>query len=177
MPMTVEVINLTGTAPGSPNPVSSITMNREDTASGTTGIAVPGGTAATGFSWVKTLQLNITVTASLTMSTVRVGKLIAEVTTGTKLWHVTSHASYTQASSSPAATSDNNITAPTLNGATATAVPIITTNPASYTGLTEYNSTGVVGNMVEVSLGVDTTCTASGSSVAISTLRWTWTEA
>jgi hypothetical protein len=108
------------------------------------------------------------------MTNVKVGKVTTESVTGTKLWHVTSHASYTQATVSPTATGDNNSTAPTLNGASATAMPLI--GSASVYAAGAFSSTGRQGNIVEIVVGVDATNTTAGTAVSIPTLRWQWTE-
>lgn len=174
MAMSVQVDVLTGAGPTA-SPVTSVVMNREDTVSGTTPTPVPSSSPATNFSWVKSFQIEITVTDSLDMTDIRVGKVAAETVTGTKLWHVTANSAYTQATGSPTSTADNNTTAPTLNGDTATAVPLISDPPAVYEAGPE-SATGRVGNIVEVSLGVAANCVTTGTGVALPTLRWTWVE-
>ena len=176
MAMTTQIDELTGAGPTS-TAVSSGTMNREDTVSGTTPIPVPSATG-TNFSWIKTYIMEITATGGLTMTNIRVGKVAAEATAGTKLWHVTSHAigSYVQAAASPTPTGDNNITPPTLNGAASSEIQPITTPPSVYAA-GPFASTGQKGNLVEVSCGVDATCLITGVAVPLATLRWTWTEA
>jgi hypothetical protein len=89
---------------------------------------------------------------------------------------VTSHGSYTQATTNPANTADNNVTAPTLNGASATALELISLPPSQYAP-GPYDTTGRKGNIVEVSCGVDNTMASAGAGLATPTLRWKWTEA
>ncbi len=101
--------------------------------------------------------------------------MAAETTTGTKLWQSVAHSSYTQATAAPTATSDNNSTAPTINSATATAVQTIATPPSTYAA-GPFTTTGAHGNFVEVCLGIDSTNTTAGTSVATPTLEWSWTE-
>lgn len=172
MAMTVQIDLLTGSGPTFTS-VSSAKFNREDTQSGTTPIPTPTATG-TNFSYVKTFQVEITATGSLSMTNIKVGKVTSESITGTKLWHATSHSSYTQATTPPTATSDNNSTAPTLNGATATALPLI--GSASVYAAGAFSSNAKVGNMVEIVVGIDATNTTAGTAVSIPTLRWQWTE-
>ena len=176
MAMTVAIQLLTGAGPSSAD-VSAITMNREDTATGTTTIPIPSN-PGTNFSWVKSLIVNISATGGLSMTNIRVGLVSDEAQTGTKLWHYTGHAlaSYVQAVSAPGSTGDNNSTPPTINGASGVDVPLISSSPAPYAA-GPYAAPGQVGNLVEVVLGVDGTCTATGTAVQIGTLQWTWTEA
>lgn len=137
-------------------------------------IATPTSTG-TNFSFIKTFAIDITTTNSLTMTGVKFGKVANETTTGTKLWNTTEHSGYTQATAAPTATGDNNVTAPAINsGSSIAAVPLIS-------GATQYSAgphttTGRKGNMVEVTLGVDSTNTTAGTAVATPTLRWSWTE-
>ncbi len=175
MAMTVQIHNGVSTAPGTFTDVASGTakFNRVDTLTGTTPIPTPTSTG-TNFSYIKTFQIYISATGGLTMTSPKVEKVTSEGTTGTKLWHCTSHSSYTQATTYPSATGDNNVTAPTLNGASATAMPALGAGSA-YT-LTGGDSTGYKGYMVEVALGVDATNTTAGTTVSVPTLRWTWTE-
>lgn len=174
MAMTVQISNGTGASTGTWAAVTAVKWNTVDTASGTTPIATPTATG-TNFSFVKSFQIEITAVGGLSMTAVKVGKVAAETTTGTKLWHVTSHASYTQATASPTATGDNNVTAPTVNAASATALPLIGSASAYHAG--PENTTGRKGNIVEITLGVDATNTTAGTTVATPTLRWSWTEA
>lgn len=173
MAMTVQIDLATGAGP-SYAATTSVKWNRVDSEAGTTAIPTPLATG-TNFSYVKSFQIDITATGSLTMTDVKVGKTASETTTGTKLWHVTSHGSYTQATTSPTATGDNNTTAPTVNGASATALPLI--GSAGVYSAGPHSTTGRKGNFVEVCLGVDATNTTAGTSVATPTLRWQWTEA
>lgn len=179
MAMTTQIDILTGATP-TVTSVNSTTLvwNRVDTSTGTTVIPTPTATG-TNFSFVKTLQMEITATGGLAMTSILFGKVASETTTGTKLWHRTDHAvgSYTQATAAPTATGDNNVTAPALNGTNAavTAVPLITAPPSAYAA-GPFSSTARVGNLVEVALGVDFTNTTAGNTVATPTLRWSWTE-
>lgn len=173
MPMTVQIDIATGAGPSFAS-ASSVKWNQEDTASGTTAIPTPTATG-TNFSYVKSFQINITATGSLTMTNVKVGKVASETTTGTKLWHTTEHASYVQAAAAPGATGDNNATAPNINsGSAEAAMPLI--GSASVYSAGGHSTTGRKGNFVEVCLGVDATNTTAGGSVATPTLRWQWTE-
>lgn len=177
MAMTVAIQLLTGAGPASAD-VSSVTFNREDTAIGTTPIPLPTASPATNFSWIKSFVVNISATGGLTMTNIRVGKVASESQTGYKSWIVTSHAlgSYVQATTAPTATADNNVTAPTLNGAAAAALQLLTAPPAAYAA-GPFATTGQKGNLVEVSLGIDATALATGSAVTVATARWGWTEA
>lgn len=174
MPMTVVLDVLTGAGP-TVTPATSAVMNREDTVSGTTPIPTPSSTG-TNFSWVKSVQPEITATGGLTMTNIRVGKVTAESVTGLKLWHNTANAVYTQATGAPSATGDNNVTAPTINGDTGVAVPLITAPPAAYSA-GPHSTTGRKGNIVELVVGIDATCVTSGTGVATPTVRWIWVEA
>ena len=176
MAMVTRIDLLTGSGPTVTNAITSVEWSREDTQSGTTEIPTPVSTG-TNFSYIKTLQMEITTTNSLTMTNILFGKVAAETTTGTKLWRVTSHAvgSYTQATAAPGSTSDNNTTAPTMNGATGVALELISAPPSPYAA-GGFSSTGRVGNIVEVCLGFDATNTTAGTAVATPTLRFSWTE-
>ncbi len=173
--MTVSIQNLTGAGPTSTD-VSSVAFNREDTANGTTPIPIPSA-GATKFSWVKSFIVNISVTGGLSMASIRVGKTETEVYTGGKVWHVTSHAigAYVQATTNPSDTADNNVTAPTINGAAGAALGLITAPPAAYSA-GPHSTTGQKGNLVEMVLGIDGTCTTIGTGIRVTTARWTWTE-
>ena len=178
MAMVVSIHQLTGAGPAAAA-VTAVKWNRVDDASGTTAIPTPTATG-TNFSYVKSFQINIDTVNSLNMSDVKFGKVAAETTTGTKLWHRTDHAvgSYVQATAAPAATGDNNTTAPVIpaggNNTSVTAVPVI--GSASVYAAGPFNTTGGKGNLVEVCLGVDATNTTAGTSVATPTLRFQWTE-
>ncbi|MDE2096667.1 MAG: hypothetical protein KGL39_05415 [Patescibacteria group bacterium] len=174
MAMTVQIDEATGATPTWNTAVTSCVWNDEDTVSGTTTEIPTPTSTGTNFSFVKTFSIDITVTNSLTMTNVKVGKVANETTTGTKLWVVTSHTVYTQATASPTATSDNNVTAPTVNGATASAMSLIAS--ASVYAAGPYTTTGRVGNMVEITLGVDASNTTGGTAVATPVLRWSWVE-
>lgn|SRR5262249_17606052 len=173
MAMTVQIDIGIGATPTYTNGITSVKWNLEDTQSGTTAIPTPTSTG-TNFSFVKSMKIDIVTVASLNMTNVKIGKVAAETTTGTKLWHVTSHTTYVQATAAPTATGDNNVTAPTINGAASTALPLI--GSASVYGTGPFNTTGKQGNFVEVALGVDATNTTAGTTVATPTLRWQWTE-
>lgn len=116
------------------------------------------------------------------MTNVKVGKVAAESTTGTKLWHTMAHSSYTQATAAPTATGDNNVTAPGVNGATGNADPTVGVaampliGSAAVYGAGGYSTTGRKANLVEVTLGIDSSNTTAGASVSCPTLRWSWTE-
>lgn len=178
MAMTVTIDQATGAGP-SFAAVTAVKWNRVDDAVGTTVIPTPTATG-TNFSYVKTFQINITVTDSLNMTDVKVGKVAAETTTGTKLWHDTADAigSYVQATAAPAATGDNNTTAPAIpagsNNTGVIALPLIGSASVYHAG--PESTTGRKGNMVQITLGVDATNTTAGSAVATPTLRWQWTE-
>ena len=178
MAMTTVINELTGASPTYTS-VNSTTVvwNRADSTTGTTAIPAPTSTG-TNFSWVKTFQMEITVTGGLTMTNILVGKVTSEATTGTKLWRYTGHAvgAYVQASAPPTATGDNNTTAPTINGATGVAFELISAPPSAYAA-GGYSSVAKVGNIVEVVLGVDATNTTAGTAVSTPSLRWSWTEA
>lgn len=173
MAMVVAIKQNTGATP-TVTTVTAVVWSRVDDASGTTVIPTPTSTG-TNFSFIKSFQISITTVNSLSMSAVMVGKVAAETTTGTKLWRVTSHSSYTQATAAPTATSDNNSTAPTMNSASGVALELISAPPTAYAS-GPFTTTGVQGNQVEVCLGVDSTNTTAGSAVATPTLRWSWTE-
>lgn len=179
MAMTVVIRQGTGAGPSWAT-VTAVKWNRVDDASGTTVIPTPTATG-TNFSFVKSFMIDITATGSLTMTDVKIGKVAGESTTGTKLWHRTDHAegSYVQATAAPAATGDNNSTAPVIpaggNNTNVAAVPLI--GSASVYAAGPFNTTGRKGNLVEMCLGVDAQNTTAGSAVATPTLRWQWTEA
>lgn len=177
MAMGVQIDLLTGSGPTVVTNITSAKWNLEDTQNGTTPIPTPT-TTGTNFSFVKTMQIDITAVNSLSMSAVKVGKVAAETTTGTKLWHKTSNAAYTQATAAPASTGDNNTTAPAIphssSNSGVTAMPLISSASAYAAG--PFSSTGRQGNMVQMTAGVDSTNTTAGASVAMPTLRWQWTE-
>ena len=172
MAMTVVAEELTGTGPTS-TAVSSVTFNRVDSINGTTPIPVPS--VNTLFSWIKSFKINITVTGGLTMTNVLFGKRTNEAA-GLKYWHVTSHATYTQATATPAGTAGNNAVGPSMNGATGTLLPLITAPPSAYAA-GPYTTTGQHGNFVEVCVGVDPTVTQTGAAVALPNMVWQWSEA
>lgn len=178
MAMTVQIVQATGAGP-SFGSVTAVKWSRVDDAAGATPIPTPTATG-TNFSYVKSFLVEITAVGGLSMSDVKVGKVAAETTTGTKLWHRTDHAegSYVQATAAPAATGDNNVTAPVIpaggNNSAVAALPLI--GSASVYSAGPHSTTGRKGNLVEVALGVDATNTTAGSAVATPTLRWTWTE-
>lgn len=178
--MTVAIANATGAGPSWADiGATTAVWNRVDTLTGTTAIPTPT-TTGTNFSYVKSMAINITATGALTMTDAKIGKVAAETTTGTKLWHRTDHAeaAYVQATVAPAATADNNVTAPVIpaggNNTSVTAIPLI--GSASVYAAGPYNTTGRKGNLVEIALGVDATNTTAGPTVATPTLRWQWTE-
>lgn len=179
MAMVVEISQLTGAGP-SVAQVTSVRWSLDDSASGTTPVPTPTATG-TNFSYVKSFQIHITTTNSLTMTNVLFGKVAAEATAGTKLWYRSDHAvgSYVQATVGPASTGDNNTTAPVIpaggNNSTVAAVPLISAPPSTYAA-GPFTTTGDKGNLIEVTLGVDATNTTAGGSVGTPTLRWSWTE-
>jgi hypothetical protein len=177
MPMVVAIRNATGAGPSFAD-IGGTTAkyNRVDSLTGTTAIPTPTTANTTFFSFVKSHQINITTTNGLTMTNVKVEKVTSEATGGTKIWHYTGHAlgSYVQATAAPTATGDNNVTGPTINGATGIAMPALGAGATYAAG--PFNTTGGQGNLVELALGVDATCTTAGTTVSIPTLRWTWTE-
>lgn len=172
MAMTVEIDSATGATPIYSSALSAVTFGGSDVDVSTTAIVTPTSTG-TNFSFVKSFKINITATGSLSMTNAKVGKVALESVTGTKMWSVTSHSTYTQATAAPTATGDNNVTAPTINSATAAALPLITSASAYAAG--PFSTTGRVGNFVEIACGVDATNTSAGSQ-SICTLRWQWTE-
>ncbi len=178
MAMTVRIDQGTGGTPTWAQ-VTSVKWNRTDDAATASAIPTPTATG-TNFSFVKSMMIDITVTGGLTMTDVKVGKTGAESTTGTKLWHRTDHAegSYVQAAAAPAATGDNNTTAPVVpaggNNTNVIAVPLI--GSASIYSAGPHSTTGRKGNLVEMCLGVDATNITAGAAVATPTLRWIWVE-
>jgi len=170
--MVVEIDEATGATPTWTS-VTSCTFGGSDADDSTTAVATPTSTG-TNFSFVKTFSVNITTTNSLSMTNILFGKTAAESVTGTKFWQSVAHSSYTQATAAPTATSDNNVTAPTINSATATAVSLITAPPSTYAA-GPFSTTGRHGNMVEVAVGVDSTNSSAGSQ-SIGTFRFSWTE-
>ena len=174
MAMVTTIQQGTGVVTGTFADVTAVVWSRVDNASGTTVIPTPTATG-TNFSFIKSFKIQITTVNGLSMTNVLVGKVASEATTGTKLWRVTSHATYSQATAAPTATGDNNVTAPTMNGAAGTALELIAAPPSAYAA-GPYTSTGVQGNNVEICLGVDATNTTAGAAVATPTLRWSWTE-
>lgn len=175
MAMVTQIDEATGAGPTWGTGVTSCVWNTVDTNAGTTAIATPTSTG-TNFSFIKSFAMDIVTVNALSMTNLKFGKATSEATTGTKLWAVTSHAiaSYTQATVAPIATGDNNVTAPTINGASGAAVALI--GSAAVYGAGPFNTTGRQGNLVEVCLGVDATNTTAGASVSTPTIRWSWTE-
>lgn len=177
MAMTVTIEQLTGAGPTATRvdnqSAPAFLFNREDTRVGTTPVPTPTATG-TNFSFVKSFQPNITVTDSLSMTNIRVGKVTNEALTGVRLWANTTNSAYTQATTPPSAGADNNITPPTINGDVAEALELITVPPAVYAA-GPFNTTGRKGNIVELCIGVDNTNTSSGQQTMPS-IRWTWNE-
>lgn len=176
MAMVTQIDIAIGATPTWTTAITSIKYNRVDTQSGTTLIPTPVATG-TNFSFIKSLSMDIVTVNSLNMTGLMFGKVANETTTGSKLWIVTSHASgsYVQATTPPSATSDNNVTAPTMNGATGVACPLISAPPAAYAA-GPFNTTGRQGNLVEIAAGFDFTNTTAGTTTAMPTGRWQWTE-
>ncbi len=176
MAMTVDIVLATGAGPAFAS-LTAAKWNRVDTAAGTTVIPTPTSTG-TNFSYIKSFLVDITATGGLTMTDITFGKVAAEATTGTKLWYADDHneAAYTQATTPPGATGDDNSTAPDINSSSVeVAVPLISSGDLYDAG--PFSSVARVGNIIEVCLGVDSTNTTAGSTVATPTLRWEWTEA
>lgn len=180
MAMTVAIAYLNGAGPSQTDiGATTAVWNRVDTLTGTTVVPTPTSTG-TNFSYVKVFQVHITATGSLAMSAVKVEKVASEATTGTKLWHRSDHAvgSYVQSTAAPAATGDNNTTAPVIpaggNNTNVIAFPALGAGATYAAG--PFSSTGYVGNLVEATCGVDATNTTAGAAVSTPTLRWTWTE-
>lgn len=175
MAMTTQILLYTGAGP-STAATTAVKWNRVDSEAGTTVIPTPTATG-TNFSFVKSFRMDITATGSLSMTDLKIGKVATETTTGTKLWHTTEHAvgAYVQATVAPGATGDNNATAPDINsGSAEAALPLI--GSAGVYSAGPHSSIATVGNLVEITLGVDATNTTAGSAVATPTLRWQWTE-
>lgn len=178
MAMTVVISQATGATPTWAT-VTAVKWSRVDNAVGTTPIPTPTSTG-TNFSKVKSFLVDITATGGLTMTDIILGKVAAEATTGTKLWHSTStnEAGYAEASSNPGATGDNNVTAPDINGASdEAAMPLSSAETIYDAG--PYSATGRINGAAalnEICLGVDSTNTTAGTAVATPTLRWEWVE-
>ncbi len=180
MAMTVAISYLNGAGPSFTDiGATTAVWNRVDTLTGTTVIPTPTATG-TNFSFVKAMQINITATGSLSMTNAKVEKVTSEATTGTLMWHRTDHAvgSYVQSTAAPAATGDNNVTAPVIpaggNNSTVIAFPALGAGVTYAAG--PFSSVARVGNLVEACLGVDATNTTAGAATSTPTLRWTWTE-
>jgi hypothetical protein len=175
MAMVVAIDEAIGVTPTWTAGITAVKWNGEDTAVGAVAISTPVATG-TNFSFIKSFAININTVNSLTMTAIKFGKVATEATAGTKLWYVATHAigSYVQATAAPTPTGDNNVTAPTMNSAAGTAVPLIAGASAYDAG--PYNTTGRHAPLVEVCLGVDFTNTTAGATVATPTLRWSWVE-
>ena len=173
MAMSVGIDLATGATPTWTTSVTSITLSLDDAQSGSSEILTPT-TTGTAFSLVKSFSIDVIATNGLSMSYLRVGKVAAETTTGTKLWACTSHGTYTQATAAPAATADDNVTAPTINGAAGAVLAIGLA--AVWYASGPFNSTGRHGNIVEICVGIDNTNTTAGTGVATPTLQWAWIE-
>jgi len=155
--------------------ITSCKWSLDDAQSGTTPIPTPTATG-TNFSFVKSFKVDITnVGASLTMTNVKIGTTTSPAT-GLKLWHQ-KHTTYTQATAAPTSTGDNNSTAPTINGTAAVAGGMVLIGSAAVLLAGPFTTTGRQGDHIEVCLGVDNGNTGSGSTVAVPTLRFQWTEA
>ncbi len=174
MAMVVDIRQATGVVTGTFAAVTAVVWSRVDNATGTTVVPTPTSTG-TNFSFIKSFKIQITTVNGLGMTNVMVGKVATEATTGTKLWRVTSHTTYVQATAAPTATGDNNVTAPTMNSATGVALELISAPPTAYAA-GPFTTTGVQGNLVEVCAGIDATNSTAGTAVAMPTLRWSWTE-
>lgn len=172
MAMVVEIDEANGATPTYTSK-TNIVWNQVDSDATSTEIPTPTATG-TNFSFVKSLYWNATTTNSLSATSIKVGKVANETTTGTKLWALTTHTVYTQATVAPASTADNNVTAPTVNGAAASAMPLIGSASAYIAG--PISVTGRQTPIVEVTLGVDATNVTAGTAVATPTLRWSWSE-
>lgn len=180
MAMTVAIAYLNGAGPTVTDiGATTAVWNRVDTLTGTTVVPTPTATG-TNFSYVKVMQIDITATGSLSMTNAKVEKVASEATTGTKLWHRTDHAvgSYVQSTAAPAATGDNNVTAPVIpaGGNNTSVIAFPTLGGGSTYAAGPFSTTGQKGNLVEACCGVDATNTTAGAAVSTPTLRWTWTE-
>jgi hypothetical protein len=176
MAMTVQIDCANGATPTWTGNVTAIAFSRVDDVAGVSAQIPTPEVTGTNFSFVKSLSVNITVTGSLSMTNIKVGKASSESVTGTKLWHYTGHASgsYVEATAAPTTTGDNNVTAPTLNGGTATALPAI--GSASQYSAGPHSTTGRKGNLAEIVTGIDFTNVTAGPAVAIPSISFRWTE-
>ncbi len=149
-----------------------IKFNLEDTATGTTPIAIPTATG-TNFSWIKNLVLSVTVTGTTTISNRRID-MSTTTTTGLALWwKAVAVASYAQAASGNRPASSGS------NGATPAGYTSMTTSLQVYdnTGVST-GSTGPNGSMAVCVTGTDNTYVSGpGNAIALPNILLTYDEA
>jgi len=156
--------------------------NREDTANGVTPLPIPVSATVTAFSFVKSFQLVVNNANSLTMTSLAVGLTAPLAFTGAVLMMTAAHAysAYTQATTPPAQDGSHGAggsTACTINGAAASMMVLYGSATPYAFSVVGFSGTGNAGNLVETVLGVDGTCTATGSATAVTSLTWSWCEA
>lgn len=144
-------------------------------------VPVPTATG-TNFSWVRHVQPYPSISVSgIVVTNLKFAKSVNEQVTGTRLWYVLA-SSYTQSTSPPAPTSDNNVTPPTINGVSAAAVPLAPTLADYEAGPLTCDFNVPLGtHYIDMVLGVDATATAPSepadyTQLTVSTLHWEWDE-
>lgn len=153
------------------NAETGIKFNLEDTATGTTPIAIPTATG-TNFSWIKNLVLAVTGTSTTAITNRRISQSGATATGLALFWKDVAVASYAQAASGNRPASSGS------NGATPTGYTAMTTTPAQYDNTSHSTgSTGPNGDMAVVVMGVDNTFTGGpGSATALPSIILTYDE-
>lgn len=149
-----------------------IKFNREDTATGTTPVPIPG-TTGTNFSWIKNLVLYVTATASTNISNRRIN-YSGSLSGGLFLYFkAVAVASYAQAAAGnmPAAAATNGPATPTgYTQMTGTAQVYDASSVSA-------GATGPNGQMCVVVAGVDSTFAGgAGSATALPSLIVTYDE-
>lgn len=161
MAATVQAQIGTGASVSWASAEGGVKFNLEDTATGTTPVAIPTATG-TNYSWLKNLVLAVTAT-STTNITNRTVKMSGAPSTGLALfWKAVAVASYVQAASGNRPASSGS------NGATPAGYTAMTTSAVQYDNTSvSTGSTGPNGSMCVVDGAVDNTYVGgAGNAIA-----------
>jgi hypothetical protein len=153
------------------NAETGIKFNLEDTATGTTPIAIPTSTG-TVFSWIKNLVLYVTATGTTTINNRKISQSGATSTGLQLFWKDVAVASYAQAASGNRPSSSGS------NGATPSGYTLMTTTATQYDNTSvATSSTGANGDMAVIVLGVDNSFSGGpGSATSLPSIILTYDE-
>lgn len=150
---------------------TGIKFNLEDTATGTTPVAIPTATG-TVFSWIKNLVLAVTGTGSTNISNRNI-YMGSSPATGLQLfWQAVAVSSYAQAASGNRPASSGS------NGATPSGYTLMTTSAVQYDNASvSTGSTGPNGKMAVCALGIDNTYVGgAGSAISLPSIKIQYDE-